>query len=944
VTSRSRRVQLRLLVCCLLAYGLLVLTLEWQSIWWDEGISLDLAGLPWREIVRDRATNIHPPLYFFLLKMWTSLVGRTPFTGRYLSVLATTLLPAAAYRFLGRRLGRRAGRAAAFLVACAPPFIVYGQETRAYALVGLGVLALWGLAWPALTAGSPRRHAVSGRRLLWVEGSVVQGSPDSSLALWRGVLLGLTQVAVVGMHYAGAIAVAVTAAGYAIRWWRARQSGMARAVLLEWATGAGVSLLLASPWLATLVAVGLGGLASQAGIGNAFSEPVPAGYVGSMLGIFHTAGLPAALGSRDLVRVSRAVRNALPLTTLLGLLVSRRKRALAGLLLLWLVPFCAAVAIWTWSPQAHPRYLFAFILGGWMVVAALSVQPRVPIVFRGCLLVSVLASSVLGLRAYLTDPALARSDVRGVAAYVRERAQPGDVVLVPATDPSLEQYDLGAAEVLRAPSDPALLARAMAGDGVERSVYALDYRRGALDPQGALRAALAAGGGLAARESFHGVLLERWEMHSPPMAPVCSAAAPVCVAGQGLCLVGVSLQPHPLSGGALPVALCWAYDGPTPGGPSPRLSVTLRLHAPSDDVVSLHDDLLVDAGLRPADLWPKQNLVTYHLLPVPVGAMPVPHSVAMGLYDPTGQVGHVTLAVADGKPVSSVRIGEVEPATEPWLETTLYDARSLPDGPHVMLSGGVRLEGLRVEDAGVNPGRTVRMTAGWRTSGNVGEVPAFELRVDNDVLAVVTSTVRLGEVPAGRPLLETISLPVPATAPGGRGEIVVVSGAVHAAVGTVQVLGEVHVYDVPDMGFVVEAGAGGVATLLGGDLMPDDSVDAGGAVTLTLVWRAGSEAAGSDLKIFTHLVSEAGEIVAQHDGVPADWARPTTGWLPGEVIVDPHVLAWQPGAATTITSGERLHLRVGLYDGATGVRVIWDHGDDYFELGPGLTVADAADP
>ncbi len=76
---------LRRLLPCFLVFLLLVPTLTWQSIWWDEGISLHLAGLPWRQIIADRATNIHPPLYFLVLSAWTRVVGRTPFAGRYLS-------------------------------------------------------------------------------------------------------------------------------------------------------------------------------------------------------------------------------------------------------------------------------------------------------------------------------------------------------------------------------------------------------------------------------------------------------------------------------------------------------------------------------------------------------------------------------------------------------------------------------------------------------------------------------------------------------------------------------------------------------------------------------------------------------------------------------------------------------------------------------------------
>ena len=39
---------------------------------------------------------------------------------------------------------------------------------------------------------------------------------------------------------------------------------------------------------------------------------------------------------------------------------------------------------------------------------------------------------------------------------------------------------------------------------------------------------------------------------------------------------------------------------------------------------------------------------------------------------------------------------------------------------------------------------------------------------------------------------------------------------------------------------------------------------------------------------FLHLETSDGKLVAQHDGVPARWSRPTSGWIAGEYIVDPH--------------------------------------------------------
>ncbi len=90
----------------------------------------------------------------------------------------------------------------------------------------------------------------------------------------------------------------------------------------------------------------------------------------------------------------------------------------------------------------------------------------------------------------------------------------------------------------------------------------------------------------------------------------------------------------------------------------------------------------------------------------------------------------------------------------------------------------------------------------------------------------------------------------------------------------------------------IEAGVllGDVATLLGANVVPDDLVlRPGAALTVTLFWRAESETTTS-YRVFLHLVDSEGKLVAQSDGVPADWDRPTTGWVSGEVIADPRSL------------------------------------------------------
>jgi hypothetical protein len=64
------------------------------------------------------------------------------------------------------------------------------------------------------------------------------------------------------------------------------------------------------------------------------------------------------------------------------------------------------------------------------------------------------------------------------------------------------------------------------------------------------------------------------------------------------------------------------------------------------------------------------------------------------------------------------------------------------------------------------------------------------------------------------------------------------------------------------------------------------------------------------------LLDAAGQIVAQSDAAPGQGARPTTGWLPPEIITDAHTLSVPADA----TPGE-YSLQVVVYDPRTGARL-----------------------
>jgi hypothetical protein len=121
----------------------------------------------------------------------------------------------------------------------------------------------------------------------------------------------------------------------------------------------------------------------------------------------------------------------------------------------------------------------------------------------------------------------------------------------------------------------------------------------------------------------------------------------------------------------------------------------------------------------------------------------------------------------------------------------------------------------------------------------------------------------------------------------------------------------------------LEADTHTLATLVGyttGDSCPN----AGETCQISLLWHAENEFPAS-YRVFVHLLDGQGHIVAQSDGIPAGWTRPTTGWLPGEYILDTHTLTLPaPGTYT---------LRVGMYD-AAGNRLHTGNQENALELTP----------
>ncbi len=122
-----------------------------QSLWNDEGSSYVQATRSFAQIAQNAAADIHPPLYYWLLKIWRSAVGDAELSLRALSALQGVL--GVAWTFaLAQRLGSKPANGylgavvAGGLVAFNTFQIYYSQEMRMYATLTLwSVGALWAL-------------------------------------------------------------------------------------------------------------------------------------------------------------------------------------------------------------------------------------------------------------------------------------------------------------------------------------------------------------------------------------------------------------------------------------------------------------------------------------------------------------------------------------------------------------------------------------------------------------------------------------------------------------------------------------------------------------------------------------------------------------------------------------------------------------------------------
>jgi mannosyltransferase len=100
----------------------------------------------------------------------------------------------------------------------------------------------------------------------------------------------------------------------------------------------------------------------------------------------------------------------------------------------------------------------------------------------------------------------------------------------------------------------------------------------------------------------------------------------------------------------------------------------------------------------------------------------------------------------------------------------------------------------------------------------------------------------------------------------------------------------------------------------------------GAALPVELQWQTKSPLQ-ENYHVFIHLLNEAGQVIAQADGQPAYWTRPTSTWHVDEAVIDRHGL-WLPPT----TPPGSYQLLIGLYLPENRQRLLLTDGTDAIKL------------
>lgn len=363
----------------LAAFALRALPLTRESLWRDEVDTIRFAlGAPADLIANFTRPGANGPLYHLVMRAWLTLGGAEDVTLRAFSALCGALGVALVFALADRLFGRRAAWLAGALMAASPVMIWYSGEGKMYAaVVALG-----------LAAAGALRAGVAGRRAGW------------------------------------AAFVAAASAGFYMHLLFVVFVPVALVCWLVWGGGRGKRAAAAAFACLTLPYAPLAAWMAPAWLAG-FDTGHPAYPLGTAL---FTLGYNWTLGLGDLASLGLDWRWGAAAMGVFGALAAVGAARVGARALPWLAWLCLPAAlvllISLRAPVFEPRYVLWSAPALYILAGASVARPGGWGPLRALCAAAAIALSALGMIAQLAQPI--RPDARAAAAFVRERAKPGD--------------------------------------------------------------------------------------------------------------------------------------------------------------------------------------------------------------------------------------------------------------------------------------------------------------------------------------------------------------------------------------------------------------------------------------------------------------------------------------------------------------------------------------
>ncbi|RLC82971.1 MAG: hypothetical protein DRI61_00745 [Chloroflexi bacterium] len=670
-----------------MAFALRLYRLDAQSLWADEGNSAAMALRDLPSIALHSAADIHPPLYYWILRLWAGLLGISEWALRSLSAFIGLLLVAVVYALGKELLGEKVAVGAMLLAAFCPFQIYYSQEARMYILVALlaSISLLAALQWWR------KESPVGGG--LYVLSTAAGFYSHYSFPL----MLGVENLAFLVM---------LVANGFR------RRMGLRRYVL-GWLGLQGLALFLYAPWM-----------------------PVAYRRLSSWPAIREYDALTALREAARVLILGPVAPGVAWLYLLIGLTVVagvvlrfRKNYRAVSVLGMWLLAPLAMMLALGLFRGAYLKFLLvaspAFCILVAMGIASFG-EASSPIgrwlarLMGTAILMGVILAFSLSLRVLYFD--FTKDDYRGMAHYIEAVERPGDAIILdaPGQEEVFRYYYRGNLPIYPLPRE-----RPPKRENLEEElalitshpghIFALFWATNEADPDGIVENWLE-------RKAFK--VSEEWKgnvrfaIYTVPEleAPFASGeehgwqfGSPSLFRLTGYVVGAQKVE----SGGVLPVMLTWQAERET----DRRYKVTVQLLNENNQVAAQYD-AEPEGGRRPTNTWQPGEVVVDNIgVMVRPGTPPGHYLLILAMYDAnTGQRLEVKGHGVNGDHIEISTVEVTRPAHWPPLEALgIQNERKARFGPLELLGYDVYKRGFEYKpDASINPGDIVQVNLYWR--------------------------------------------------------------------------------------------------------------------------------------------------------------------------------------------------------------------------------------